>query len=561
MRRVVSLFAAVGVVFAGLVGSAFGAGTVSLCVPSGEGAAITTPSKGSCGSGTTVKLPSEAKEQEKLIAVLPYINYQAEGVGKKPTVQFTGVNLQVINGSGVETTINGTGNLIVGYDEKPKTQTGSHNLLVGASESSYSSYGGILSGGHTNTINGPYASVLGGAENTATGSSSAITGGHSNKTNASYSTIGGGCGNFTGAGTFVVNVACTTAYANDFTTVAGGTGNQAAAENSSVSGGAFNLTNDLYTSITGGCDNRTGIASFLKLPSGVSCNSSGAQYASISGGELNTASGVDGSVSGGLEDLATGYVSSVSGGNQNVAETEAASVSGGFANRASNGYTSVSGGFENTAAGLYSSVSGGETNDASGEVATANGGLSNKPTGFDSSTTGGDGNEAEGEDASVVGGHENKAKGSESSVVAGEFNVAEDPFSMIGGGCDDMAGSGTKNTNACDSGGEGIDGGASVAYKIKDGTGGLISDVSETSESMNVTDGAGACGNLGIGVSGGQIGDTSLFTFPTTGSVPPAALRLTPLGTSTAGFSEFQVCNSSASSITISDPVKVLTFR
>jgi hypothetical protein len=39
------------------------------------------------------------------------------------------------------------------------------------------------------------------------------------------------------------------------------------------------------------------------------------------------------------------------------------------------------------------------------------------------------------------------------------------------------------------------------------------------------------------------------------------ALRLTPLGVSTAGFSSFQVCNSSASSITISDPVKVLTFR
>jgi hypothetical protein len=40
-----------------------------------------------------------------------------------------------------------------------------------------------------------------------------------------------------------------------------------------------------------------------------------------------------------------------------------------------------------------------------------------------------------------------------------------------------------------------------------------------------------------------------------------AALRLTPLGVSTTGFSEFQVCNSSASSITVSDPVKVLTFR
>jgi hypothetical protein len=72
---------------------------------------------------------------------------------------------------------------------------------------------------------------------------------------------------------------------------------------------------------------------------------------------------------------------------------------------------------------------------------------------------------------------------------------------------------------------------------------------------------ADATQNTHFIVLGGQVGDTSLFTFPTTGSVPPAALRLTPLGVSTTGFSTFQVCNSSASSITVSDPVKVLTFR
>ena len=49
MRRTLLLLAAVGAVFVGVVGSALGATTVSLCVPTGEGAAITTPSKGSCG--------------------------------------------------------------------------------------------------------------------------------------------------------------------------------------------------------------------------------------------------------------------------------------------------------------------------------------------------------------------------------------------------------------------------------------------------------------------------------------------------------------------------------
>ena len=39
-------------------------------------------------------------EQEKLEKVLPYINYEEAGIGGKPTIQFSGINLQVINGSG-----------------------------------------------------------------------------------------------------------------------------------------------------------------------------------------------------------------------------------------------------------------------------------------------------------------------------------------------------------------------------------------------------------------------------------------------------------------------------
>ena len=114
MRRTLLLLAAVGAVFVGVVGSALGATTVSLCVPTGEGAAITTPSKGSCGSGTSVKLPSEAKEQEKLLSILPHINYEEAGIGGKPTIQFSGANLQVVNGSGSESTLDGEGNLILG---------------------------------------------------------------------------------------------------------------------------------------------------------------------------------------------------------------------------------------------------------------------------------------------------------------------------------------------------------------------------------------------------------------------------------------------------------------
>ena len=188
-----------------------------------------------------MELPAEAKEQKKLLSILPHINYEAEGVGKKPTIQFTGVNLQVVNGSGVESTLNGTGNLILGYDPTPGAQTGSHNLLLGSS-SSYSSYGGIVGGSGNNKISGAFASILGGTGNTASGFASTITGGNSNKTTSNYSTVSGGCANLAGTGTPTANAYCTEAtHTGYFASVGGGTGNQAEAENSTVSGGAFNL--------------------------------------------------------------------------------------------------------------------------------------------------------------------------------------------------------------------------------------------------------------------------------------------------------------------------------
>ncbi len=233
---------------------------------------------------------------------------------------------------------------------------------------------------------------------------------------------------------------------------------------------------------------------------------------------------------------------------------------------------SVTGGTNNLATASFSAIAGGELNSATGNASFIGGGCQSVTgtgtappgtctEGGDQAVIGGESSTASGQFSTVTGGQTDLASGNNSVAAGGEYNIASDPFSMTSAGCDNVAGTATADTQTCDSGGEGVDGGSNVSYNIKDGTGGLISDVSETSESMDVTDGAGACGNLGIGIAHGQVGDTSLFTFPTTGSLPPAALRLTPLGASTAGFSSFQVCNSSGSSITIADPVKVLTFR
>lgn len=80
-------------------------------------------------------------------------------------VIFEGCNVHVRNGVGTTNSINGRGNLIVGYDRErtirlPSDKTGSHNLIVG-DDHNYSSYGGLVSG-LINNISAEWASVSGG---------------------------------------------------------------------------------------------------------------------------------------------------------------------------------------------------------------------------------------------------------------------------------------------------------------------------------------------------------------------------------------------------------------
>jgi uncharacterized protein (DUF2345 family) len=100
-----------------------------------------------------------------------------DAAGAHPTARFTGVNVQVTNGVN-QTTVNGTGNLVVGFNELRgigDDRSGSHNLVVG-SRQNYASYGGLVAG-FSNTISGAYASVSGGEANTASGDFSGISGG------------------------------------------------------------------------------------------------------------------------------------------------------------------------------------------------------------------------------------------------------------------------------------------------------------------------------------------------------------------------------------------------
>jgi hypothetical protein len=87
-------------------------------------------------------------DQRTLLSVLPHISFVASGVGGKLTMRFTGVNVQIVLGSGsTDGAVNGEGNLVLGYDESPGAQSGSHNLILGLGQAS-TSYGAILGKAH-----------------------------------------------------------------------------------------------------------------------------------------------------------------------------------------------------------------------------------------------------------------------------------------------------------------------------------------------------------------------------------------------------------------------------
>jgi hypothetical protein len=100
---------------------------------------------------------------------------------------FAGMNVHIQNGTGAVSKINGTGNLIVGYDDPG---AGSHNVLVGA-KNTCNSYGGLVTGvGHT--VTKKYGAITGGSNNEATGDYAVIVGGHDNKSSGDFSSILGG---------------------------------------------------------------------------------------------------------------------------------------------------------------------------------------------------------------------------------------------------------------------------------------------------------------------------------------------------------------------------------
>jgi hypothetical protein len=113
------------------------------------------------------------------------------------TLRFDDMNLQLLSGLGKNGPVNGRGNLIIGYNEHPRTQNGSGNLVMGTEGQGFSSSGAIV-GGERNEAKGP-SSVVFGQHGTAKGEGSAVLGGQNNVAGGDLSVVGGGTENTTGA--------------------------------------------------------------------------------------------------------------------------------------------------------------------------------------------------------------------------------------------------------------------------------------------------------------------------------------------------------------------------
>lgn len=180
-------------------------------------------------------------------------------------------------------------------------------------------------------------------------------------------------------------------------------------------------------------------------------------YATVGGGQGNTASGFNATIGGGHGNSATDGEATVGGGIANNATGNESTIAGGFQNFASARNSTIGGGGYNTASGEFSTVGGGRDNVAGADFATIAGGgpstgdpsLHNEV--FDEyGTIGGggdnvagsdDGNPASARYATVAGGDGNEARAFGGTIGGGGFNVADGPgYATVGGGQANTAG-------------------------------------------------------------------------------------------------------------------------
>jgi hypothetical protein len=147
-----------------------------------------------------------------------------------------------------------------------------------------------VAGGEANEISGLHATIAGGQDNTVIGDKAAVTGGRSNTVDGTAATIGGGSDNV---------------VFRDYGTIAGG----GPTDNSDPENTSNEVT-DRYGTVGGGGNNQAG-----SDPD----SSDSADFATVAGGESNTATGAHAAIGGGQGNQASGSNATVPGGSSNQA--------------------------------------------------------------------------------------------------------------------------------------------------------------------------------------------------------------------------------------------------
>lgn len=185
------------------------------------------------------------------------------------SVIFEGANVFVQSGSGsTSSTVNGLGNLIVGYNETSgEDQSGSHNLVVGKYQE-FSSYAGVVFG-YGGEVSAPFATVTGGIYNTASGSYSSVHGGVYSTASGSYSSVSGGYGNTASGSSSAVSGGYNNTASGNYSAISGGHENYGLGDWSSILGGAYNTagksdgTGDVAVAVGGRNNNATNNSSVV----------------------------------------------------------------------------------------------------------------------------------------------------------------------------------------------------------------------------------------------------------------------------------------------------------
>jgi hypothetical protein len=265
----------------------------------------------------------------------------------------------------------------------------SYGTIGGGAGNRIEGYGfaSTVAGGYSNRIGQAYCSISGGWANAIDGQGSSIPGGEFNliQTDAVFSSIAGGANNLLQMGASVC-------------AIGGGSGNliqsnsgscfiaegdanaiRSGCADSAIGGGMGNVieSNCEFSAIAGGNGNDIGSGVSYGFIGGGLNNSCNGQFASVSGGSLNQASGNAAFVGGGNGSIALGDSSAIVGGEANSAFGKGAFVGGGVMaipdnpnrdhNNIANGMdSSIAGGSANTANGQFSAIPGGDRNTALG---------------------------------------------------------------------------------------------------------------------------------------------------------------------------------------------------